>query len=222
MENLYEKGIRWEKNGWMHYSFPACLSWLENAGKKQFGEHFRVKAEDHKILYKLLVYAIGDKENMEKKGLSPDKGIMLSGPVGSGKTAIMSLLNHFLPSEKRYAVQSAREVAFSFARQGYDVLARYTRLSYGFNHGKHIPKVYCFDDVGIEQPVGYYGNECNVMAEILLSRYDHFVSHNMLTHMTTNLSASELEKLYGNRVRSRMREMFNLVSFDREIKDKRK
>lgn len=222
MENHCEKSIRWEKNGWMHYSFPACLSWLESSGKQRFGKNFRILPRDHDILYKLLVYAIGDKENMEKKGMSPNKGILLSGPIGSGKTALMQLLNNFVLPEKRYVVQSAREVAFSFARQGYEVLAKYTRLSYHFKKNSFVPKVYCFDDVGIERPVSYFGNECNVMAEILLSRYDHFVNGNMLTHMTTNLSASELEELYGNRVRSRMREMFNLISFDREIEDKRR
>jgi DNA replication protein DnaC len=41
------------------------------------------------------------------------------------------------------------------------------------------------------------------------------------THVTTNLSASELEEKYGNRIRSRMREMFNLVAFDKNSKDKR-
>jgi DNA replication protein DnaC len=44
----------------------------------------------------------------------------------------------------------------------------------------------------------------------------------MLTHATTNLSASELEEIYGNRLRSRMREMFNLVAFDKDASDKRK
>ncbi len=58
------------------------------------------------------------------------------------------------------------------------------------------------------------------MAEILLSRYDLFVRNGILTHITTNLSASELELLYGSRVRSRLREMFNLVAFDRNSKDK--
>ena len=58
--------------------------------------------------------------------------------------------------------------------------------------------------------------------EILLSRYDHFINNHMVTHATTNLSASELEDYYGNRVRSRMREMFNLIAFDSSAKDKRK
>ena len=81
--------------------------------------------------------------------------------------------------------------------------------------------IFCFDDLGIEQPRKYFGNECNVMAEILLSRYELFVSKGIPTHVTTNLSASELEEKYGNRLRSRMREMFNLVAFDKNSKDKR-
>lgn len=49
------------------------------------------------------------------------------------------------------------------------------------------------------------------MGEILLSRYELFTSQKMITHITTNLSANEIEQAYGNRLRSRMREMFNLV-----------
>ena len=67
----------------------------------------------------------------------------------------------------------------------------------------------------------HYGTDCNVMAEILLSRYDLFISHNMLTHITTNLSASEIEEVYGQRVRSRLREIINLVSFSEKTDDKR-
>jgi DNA replication protein DnaC len=81
--------------------------------------------------------------------------------------------------------------------------------------------MHCFDDLGAEQSLKYYGNECNVMGEILLSRYEYFVSHDMLTHITTNLSATEMEDLYGNRVRSRLREMFNLIAFGESAKDKR-
>ncbi|MDW3197063.1 MAG: hypothetical protein R8G66_32090 [Cytophagales bacterium] len=58
------------------------------------------------------------------------------------------------------------------------------------------------------------------MSEILLSRYDLFISQGMLTHLTTNLNSNEIEELYGNRVRSRVREMMNLVGYENG-KDKR-
>jgi hypothetical protein len=59
------------------------------------------------------------------------------------------------------------------------------------------------------------------MAEILLSRYDMFVTKKIQTHITTNLSASEIEAAYGNRVRSRLRQMLNLIAFNPVTKDKR-
>jgi hypothetical protein len=82
-------------------------------------------------------------------------------------------------------------------------------------------KNYCFDDLGVEPTVCHYIKECNVMGEILLSRYDLFKAKNTKTHITTNLNAEELEARYGGRVRSRLREMFNLVGFDESLKDKR-
>ena len=36
-----------------------------------------------------------------------------------------------------------------------------------------------------------------------------------------NLNAKELEERYGNRVRSRMRQLFNLIAFDKSSRDKR-
>ncbi len=59
------------------------------------------------------------------------------------------------------------------------------------------------------------------MAEILISRYEQFIENKTVTHITTKLSASELENCYGNRVRSRLRQIFNLIAFDSETKDKR-
>jgi len=68
--------------------------------------------------------------------------------------------------------------------------------------------------------------ECNVMGEILLSRYDIFSQlepeQRVKTHITTNLNAKELEKRYGMRVRSRLREMMNVVAFESSSVDKRK
>jgi len=51
---------------------------------------------------------------------------------------------------------------------------------------------------------------------------EHDINNHMITHATTNLSASELESYYGNCVRSHIREMFILIAFDSSAKDKRK
>ncbi len=220
MENHF-KTMRKFKDGLVHYDFKTSIKYLEIEGKKRFGDHFSIHPQDHSVLYKLLVYAIGDKENMLKQGMDTKRGLLVSGPVGCGKTSLLNLLNNFFPLSYQYPVLSSREVVFRFIREGYSVIHTYGMGCYRFASGKHSPKTVCFDDLGVEQSIKYYGNDCNVMAEILLSRYDQFVKSGMLTHVTTNLSATELEELYGNRLRSRMREMFNLVSFDKGIKDKR-
>jgi energy-coupling factor transporter ATP-binding protein EcfA2 len=209
------------KDGFYHFNLPGCFAWLEEAGKLIFGNQFKIYQEDRELIGKLLVYAIGDHESCAKAGISPRKGILLSGPVGCGKSALLSLLDYFFPTEKQYRIKACREISFELEKDGYSVIARYSKGAMRNLGGQIIPQIWCFDDLGIDRSVKYFGTECNVMAEILLSRYDQFVSGGVLTHATTNLSATELEERYGNRVRSRMREMFNLVAFDKKAKDKR-
>jgi len=218
--NPYEQ-IAEYRSGIFNFSFSTCLQWMEERGKILFGNHFSIVQPDYDLIYKLLVYAIADQENAASHGINLRKGILLTGPIGCGKTTLMQLVSYFFPRETQYIVKPAREITFEFEKEGFAVINLYSKGSY-FRYGNMpVPRVYCFDDLGLEQTPKYYGNECNVMAEILLNRYDLFVSKRMMTHITTNLSASELESIYGNRIRSRMREMFNLVAFDRDTKDKR-
>ncbi|WP_240676047.1 P-loop NTPase family protein [Botryobacter ruber] len=197
-----------------------CLALLERKGKELYGEHFRLHEEDQPLLGKLLSYMIGDREQAERQGLSLRKGILLIGPTGCGKTSLMTLLRLFTSPDECYRVKSCREVSFEFHREGYEVIQRFSQGIVWSPSRK--PGGYCFDDLGAESSLRYYGNMCNVMGEVLLSRYDLFVSQGVKTHLTTNLTSSEMEKTYGSRVRSRMREMFNLVSFEKEARDKRR
>jgi DNA replication protein DnaC len=191
---------------------------MEAKGKELFGENFMIYKEDHHLIFKLLVYMIGDAHNATRMGVSLNRGILLSGPIGCGKTALLTLLRDLLPKESRFVVKSCRVVTFEFIQDGYSVILKYGNNSFS----DFVPKTYLFDDLGAENNLKYYGNDCNVMAEILLSRYDLFISQKMITHITTNLNSEEIDGMYGPRVRSRMREMFNLFSFDNTTKDRRK
>lgn len=200
-------------DGYRVYDFKRSLSYLQHIGQKQFGSKFKLHPADRQIIYNLIIYFIRDEENCRKYGLDLQKGILLNGPVGSGKTTLLNLMRYFTYPDHHYVIKTTRDVAAEFNQDGYQVIQKY---------GKTHKKIYCFDDLGVENNMKYYGTECNTISEILLQRYDLMIMEGTVTHATTNLNAEELEKLYGNRVRSRMRELFNLISFDRTTQDKRR
>jgi len=199
---IYELGIL--KNDIINYDFEKILIFLQAKGKFLFGQNFKILEEDHKILYKLCVYSIQDEERCNALNIDPNKGILLSGPVGCGKTTLMKLLRHLTPNKRAYKIIPCRNAVFSFNHLGFKTIEDYGNDGY-----------YCFDDIGIEPTGKHFGVESDVIGEILLSRYDLFSNpiNKIKTHGTTNLNADEIEERYGNRVRSRMRELFSRALF---------
>ena len=200
-----------------HYSYDEVIIWLENKGVELYGNHFKILETDYPIVYKLIAYFLKDEPTCFQYGINLNKGILLTGPIGCGKTSLMNLMKYLTATEHKFFVKPCRDISFEFIQDGYQIIHKYS-------NGKLYqsePRTYCFDDLGTENNLKYFGNECNVMAEILLSRYDLFISKKLLTHITTNLSATEIEKHYGNRVRSRLREMVNLIAYDKSTPDKR-
>lgn len=191
---------------------------MEQRGKEQFGQQFHFRKEDEPMIIGLTAYFIKDEPMCNELNINLQKGILLSGPIGCGKTSLMNLMRFIAQSDAKFMFKSCRDISFEFIQDGYEVIHRYSKGK--LNEANY--RNYCFDDIGTENNLKYFGNECNVMAEILLSRYDLFVSRKVQTHITTNLSASEIEKHYGNRVRSRLRELCNLIAFDNSASDKRR
>ena len=155
--------------------------------------------------------------NLRDSDLRPEDGTRQAG-TGCGKTTLMNLMRYLTPKEKKFIIKSCRDISFEFIEDGFSVIHKYSKGGLY----QYQPKIYCFDDLGTEGSLKYYGNECNTMAEILLTRYDLFTAQNLVTHVTTNLNSTEIEQTYGNRVRSRMREQFNLIAFDNASPDKRR
>lgn len=106
------------------------------------------------------------------------------------------MLKHIVPHQRPYEVIPTRNIVFGFNSIGYNIIEDYGNRQF-----------YCFDDLGVEPKGKYFGKNCNVLGEILLSRYDLFLANKIRTHATTSLNPTELEEYYGDRVYSRMKQL---------------
>lgn len=189
------------ENNCRNYSLELCYRYLHQVGKKTYGAHFNLKRVKAEVLYKLLIYAIRDEETAAKLHVNLQKGLLLMGPAGSGKTSLMHLLKPFFYRKNQYIIKNCRELAIDFNRYGFETLAAYTKAT---------SPIYCLDDLGNEVTGKHFGASSEVMKEILQLRYELYQQYKKFTYVTTNLTAAQLEKRYGRELRLKMREMFEV------------
>lgn len=141
--------------------------------------------------------------------IQPGKGIMLQGPVGTGKTDLMNALSHafVLGGSSAFQVVNAKRIEKEFNRSD-DGSRDRNRIG-----GDHVILHYanidhlCIDDIGLELDGVHYGRSANIIAEIIALRYDKFRKGSNITHLTSNAAPEQMEKRYDLRTLSRISEM---------------
>lgn len=128
---------------------------------------------------------------------SLNKGILLSGNTGSGKTTLMRLFQQL--KLQKYQIYSAYDFVSDFEKNGETGITNY------FNN----PLL--FDDLGAEQEAYYYGKRENVGTRLLEKRHLNYTTKGLITHATSNLKYEQLCDKYGFRMRGRFPEMFNII-----------
>ena len=194
----------------LKFSFDEAYAYYRSKLKSIIGKDFKLTDEQENIFSILCEHFISDTE---------EKGILLCGPVGCGKTTLMRVFTE--NQKKSYSMVSCRKVSYDFSLNGFPSIEYYSRIINGSaNKFQQRDFGFCFDDLGTEEEKKNFGNSANVMQEVILNRYDNsLIGH---THITTNLSVIEMKEYYGERATSRMREMFKMITFDTNAKDLRK
>jgi energy-coupling factor transporter ATP-binding protein EcfA2 len=155
---------------------------------------FEVDEFNRELTRLLFSYATRD-AYFSEQGYSLDKGLLLYGNVGSGKTGQMKVLQrvfNLMQSPFAFAYTTVSAVADAFGDYG--------------------QRNWMFDELGRldRETVAYFGNRVNVAESLIQNRYEFF-SRGYLSHFTTNLSLQEMQQSYDERVWSRLTEMCNLV-----------
>lgn len=200
------------------------------ASKNPQGRTFVIDDYNRDQVKLVCQYFAMDPEFEHHEGYSLKKGLALLGNVGVGKTYLMAFF--FQNQNASYVMANCRKIEGQWVEEsgskdkpGKGVIERYSGpIEIATNTNPFGAKSIgvCFDDLGTEtSPSKAYGEEKNVLAEILMNRYENPVLSFNQTHVTTNLSAHDIATKYGTRIRDRFREMFNVINFPNEAKSRR-
>jgi len=145
------------------------------------------------------------------------KGILIAGGTGIGKTCLM---RWFLELTKRVLnckvrMSTASDVVSDFKQYGEAIIKRHGLGSFSQHAHRPIPNYNepiheYFDDLGTEENVMIYGQKTDVFKQILTDRHRMFLEHGLFTFASTNLNPTQLLERYGDRVDSRIKQMFNI------------
>lgn len=143
-----------------------------------------------------------------KSPLLPEKGCLLFGGVGSGKTEFLKMfcfISHIFSGNAIKYVHS-RDLMTKYEVEGMAGIIEYLQQKSGF---------VVIDEIGLDNEVSFhYGNKINIISDIILTRYEIWKNKGVVTFFSTNLSIDELRNKYDERVYSRLVEMCNFVIFD--------
>lgn len=146
------------------------------------------------------------------------KGLLIIGGLGVGKSAMMRVMQRvFKDTNSRFRWVNAYDLK--------DLSEVYTTSQIKEMYGYDLKMDMYIDDIGISVDVKRYGNTVNIITEILMERYDLFISAGFKTHLSSNLLTSitndvhntpTLKSVYGSRILDRIKEMTEIITFKGE------
>lgn len=209
------------------WSYDVISTFMINRAKDLFKGKFTLD-ENNEKLFELMCYYFMEDPNfvimgtkMGFKNLSLEKGLFIPGNFGVGKTWLMQL---FQKNKRQvYYMRSAKDISQAYLNSGRDKKEEMKipdEFIEPFKNAANDAAVFfqpvsglCIDDIGAENLKNNYGNVSNVIGDLIERRYEKKYT-GVLLHGTTNMTGEQLKNYYGERVVSRMREIFNFIKLD--------
>ena len=184
------------KKTWTAKNIYGLMKWTS---ENSYGKPL-ILNQSNKNLIKALCYFVSVDERFESEmGFSFKKGLLIRGISGLGKTHLVRCIekNELNPIK----IISMIEVADEIKQEG----------EYSINQGNN--KIIYLDDVGTEEAtINHYGTKINFFKNFIEMVYLKNIDKGFgKLIISTNNSFSEIEEKYGFRVRSRVKDMFNIV-----------
>lgn len=160
--------------------------------------------DENKNVIKLLCIYFSKDDNMMIKNFpqySTRKGLLIAGNCGTGKTLIIKIFKEIVKNltSQAFKMTSTNEVVRNYDENGSKALKMY------------ISSRFVFDDFGSENMGKHYGKDEEVFKTIIEERYNKYIESGLTTYLTTNLTITQIKNRYGDRVASRINEMFNVI-----------
>ena len=185
---------------------------------KDFEPNFVVDERNKSLIAAIYDYIWGKSKILDSK-----KGLLLWGPIGTGKSTLLKGMQSYLAKVNRYCYAcankaigfkftSAVEISLKYSKDGMDGLTRLVDREYMSS--------LAIDELG-KEPVEskHFGTTLNVMQVLLQLRYE--VRSEYKTFATTNMNPdTEIVERYGEYIGDRIKEMFNIIEIKGESRRK--
>lgn len=183
------------------FNEQRCLQFIYGNGKKIYESEFEFSVYEQEVFLELLFYAIGTPSCLEKTDLQVQKGLMLMGPEGSGKTAYLKLIRGFFPGNRQYKIYNVNQLVADYSLRGYAAIDELFQEN---------AKIICLSGVGYERIGMNYGSSCDVVYEIVQRLYNNRNEDNQpILHLTTRHNVKGLVDRYGERFRTMLKVLVN-------------
>lgn len=132
------------------------------------------------------------------------QGMLVCGKTGTGKTMLFQILQRVIHPQHplKFRMRSSIDVVENFGINGHE----------SFLEDKKHNMLY--DDLGAEEKGVHYGDRIEVFEKLIQQRYDLWKNTGIRTYFTSNYTPQEIEKRYGSRPISRLREMCEHIVFN--------